>query len=113
MDCKLEVTEGPERLQAAVSGTRMPEAALAVAQHVMAVCAGRRAGRVLVHVRELAGRPETSDACDLAAVGFSGLDRRDVLRRAAIVDRGDDRLSPGSSESSAQNRGSNLRVFDD
>ena len=113
MDFTLSVQEGPGFLQVAVSGIRAMETVLAATRDVLSVCAKNKVEKVLVDVRGLAGGMEIVDLYEVPAIGFAQLERWDVLRQAAIVDRAERQPSAKFFETVARNRGFNLRVFDD
>ena len=113
MPYDLSIRKTRDVLQVHVTGKRTLETVSAMAREILEACLREGKPKVLVDVRELAGRLPEEDAYTMAAWRFPELGRRRVLSAAAIVDMAEYEDQFRYFENVARNRGFNLHIFGD
>jgi len=113
MVCDVEMTREPKYLHFRAKGMRSRESILALSKQIMDACIEHDARQVLVDVRELEGFLPVLDAYEIPAQEFPAMRRPEILRQAAVIDREGAEERGRFFETVAQNRGFNLRTFQD
>ena len=109
---RLIVEKDRDILHIRAMGTRTYDSLMAIVADVMASCREQDTHKVLVDVREMKGMLSTWQALKLVTTGFSTLRDVRILHKAAIVDLAENRERYRFLETVANNRGYNLRVFE-
>ena len=110
---KLTMEKQEDVLHVKAEGKRSFKTLVTIAEQIMEACREKDTCRALVDVRAMGGKLSTWEAFKLVTSCFSRVRNRRVLRKAALVDREDARPRYKFFETVADNRGYNLRVFED
>lgn len=113
MTYRLELRKEKDVVYVRASGIRSRETVSSIAHEILDACDKHQVDRVLVNVQELTGRLSIFDSFMLVAEEFPKLKRRQILKKAALVDNRERRERFRFFELLAHNRGYNLRIFDD
>lgn len=110
---KLTMEKRKDILHVMVKGERTYKALVKITEQIMEACRQNETCRALVDVRAMGGKLSTLETFKLVMLCFARLRDWRVLRKAAIVDREDARPRYKFLETVADNRGYNLRIFED
>lgn len=94
-------------------GERTFKTLVTITEQIMEACRENDACLVLVDVRAMGSKLSIWEMFKLVTSCFARVRNRRVLRKAAIVDREDARPRYKFFETVADNRGYNLRIFED
>jgi len=110
---KLKMQKQKDVLYVKVEGDRNFKTLVTIAERIIEACRENNTCRALIDVRAMEGGLSTWETFRLVTSCFSRLRNWHVLRKAAIVDREEKRPRYTFLETVADNRGYNLRVFED
>jgi len=110
---KLTMKKQNDILHVKVEGQRTYQSLVKITEQIMEVCHQDNTFRALVDVRAMGGKLTIWESFKLVTSCFTRLRDLRVLRQAAIVDREDARPRYKFMETVADNRGHNLRFFED
>ena len=110
---KLTMDKQEDILHVKAEGQRSFKTLMVITEQIMEACRQNDTCRALVDVRAMGGKLNIWETFKLVTSCFSRVRNWHVLRKAAIVDREDARDRYKFFETVADNRGYNLRVFED
>ncbi len=110
---KLRINKQNSILLVEVEGERSFKILVTITGQIMEACREQDLCRALVDVRAMEGKLSTWETFRLVVSCFSQVRNWHVLRKAAIVDRQENRDRSRFLETVADNRGFNLRIFED
>src|SRR4030042_3858297 len=110
---KLTMEKQEDILHIKAEGERTFKTLMKITEQIMEACRQNNTCRVVVDVRAMGGKLNTWETFKLVTSCFSRVRNWHVLRKAAIVDREDARTRYRFFETVADNRGYNIRVFED
>lgn len=113
MHYEMELAEGEGYVIATLWGTRTPEAIIDATPKVVQYCRERSIFRILVDVREMAGRLDTLETYDVAGRQLPSQAGVRQLIQTALLDLTDNLERIHFFETVATNRGMMFKVFDD
>ncbi len=110
---KLTMEKQKDILLVKVEGQRDYKSLVKITEQIVEACRQNNTFRALVDVRAMGGKMTIWESFKLVTSCFTRLRDLRVLRQAAIVDREDARPRYKFMETVADNRGHNLRFFED
>ena len=110
---KLTMEKQKDILHVKVEGQRTYESLVKITEQIVEACRQNNTFRALVDVRAMGGKLAIWESFKLVTSCFTRLRDLRVLRQAAIVDREDVRPRYKFMEMVADNRGHNIRFFED
>jgi len=110
---KLSIEKQKDILHVKVEGQRNYKVLVKITEQIMEACRQNDTHQALVDVRAMGGKLRIWETFRLVTSCFVRVRNRRVLMKAAIVDREDARPRYKFFETVADNRGYNLRVFED
>jgi len=110
---KLTIEKQQDILHVKVEGERTYKMLVKITEQIVEACHQNDTCRALVDVRAMGGKLTIWETFKLVTSCFAKLRDWRVLRKAAIVDREDARPRYKFLETVADNRGYNLRIFED
>ena len=110
---KLTIEKQQDVLHVKVEGQRTYKLLVKITEQIIEACRQNSTCRALVDVRAMGGKLSIWETFKLVTSCFAKFRNWRVLRKAAIVDREDARPRYKFMETVADNRGYNLRFFED
>ena len=110
---KLTIEKQKDILHVKVEGQRTYQSLVKITEQIVEACRQNNTFRALVDVRAMGGKLTIWESFKLVTSCFARLRDWRVLKQAAIVDREDARPRYKFMETVADNRGYNLRFFED
>ncbi len=110
---KLTMEKQKDILHVKAEGERSFKTLVTITDQIMEACRENNTCRAVVDVRAMGGKLSILETFRLVTSCFLRLRNWHVLRKAAIVDREDVRPRYKFLETVADNRGYNLRIFED
>jgi len=110
---KLTIEKQQDVLHVKVEGQRNYKSLVKITEQIVEACQENNTFQALVDVRAMGGKLTIWESFKLVTSCFAKVKDWRVLRKAAIVDRADARPRYKFMETAADNRGYNLRFFED
>ena len=109
----LTIAVSKDHVRFLAKGNRTRDTITSIAMEILDTCVQRGFDTVLIDVRGLRGRLKVFDSLMIVKNEFPRLKRLGILKKAAIVDRQENRFRLHFFESIARSRGYNLGTFVD
>ena len=110
---KLTIEKQQDVLHVKVEGQRNYKSLVKITEQIVEACQENNTFQALVDVRAMGGKLTIWESFKLVTSCFAKVKDWRVLRKTAIVDRADARPRCKFMETAADNRGYNLRFFED
>jgi len=110
---KLTIEKQQDVLHVKVEGQRNYKSLVKITEQIVEACQENNTFQALVDVRAMGGKLTIWESFKLVTSCFAKVKDWRVLRKTAIVDRADARPRYKFMETAADNRGYNLRFFED